>query len=139
MDAVQPLGRQAPKGGSLFRLYGGRAAKGGWAGIKSALPGVDAPNRAKTKHQPQCSCGQYSTSVGERQGKMTLEEMRTSSKAFLVPADVAPVLGCDPHFIRVAARDCPEQLGFPVTRLGSRTRIPRIPFLRYLGYEEEHK
>lgn len=64
---------------------------------------------------------------------MSLDEIKRSDKIFLTPADVAPVIGCDPHYIRIVARDAPEKLGFPVTRIGTRTKIPRVPFLRYLG------
>lgn len=68
---------------------------------------------------------------------MTLTEIRSSDKLLLTPGDVAEVLGSDPQTIRIIARDCPERLGFPVSRIGKYTRIPRIPFLRFLGYEEE--
>lgn len=66
---------------------------------------------------------------------MTLEEIRASDKTFLTPADVAPVLGCDPHSIRLQAREFPEQLGFAVTVIGRRTLIPRKSFLRFMGEE----
>lgn len=62
----------------------------------------------------------------------TLEEIRASGRDVLTPADVAPVLGCDPHYIRVAARQCPERLGFPVVLIGNRTKIPRIAFIKYM-------
>lgn len=65
---------------------------------------------------------------------MTIEEIRASDKVFLTPAEAAPVLGCDPYLIRVAAKEG-TNLGFPVVRIGTRTKIPRIPFLRTLGYE----
>lgn len=68
---------------------------------------------------------------------MTLEEIKRSDKPFLMASDVAPVLGCDPNFVRLAAHDKPELLGFPVTILGRRVKIPRKPFLRYLGEETE--
>ena len=61
---------------------------------------------------------------------MTVEEMLTSDKAILIPKDIAPVLQCDPYTINLMARDCPERLGFPVCRIGSRTKIPRLPFLK---------
>ncbi len=64
---------------------------------------------------------------------MTVEEMITSDKAILIPKDIAPVLQCDPYTISLMARDCPERLGFPVCRIGSRTKIPRLPFLKWLG------
>lgn len=65
---------------------------------------------------------------------MTLAEIRASDKAFLTPAEVAPVIQCDPQFIRDMARQNPAQLGFPVTVMGKRTKIPRIAFLRFLGF-----
>ena len=67
---------------------------------------------------------------------MTLEEIRSSTKPFLTPADVAEVLGSDPQTIRTVAKERPEMLGFPVTRIGKMTKIPRLPFLAYLGYTE---
>ena len=64
---------------------------------------------------------------------MTLEEIKRSTKTMLTPADVAGVLGSDPQTIRVTARLAPERLGFPVCRVGSRTKIPREAFLRWIG------
>lgn len=63
---------------------------------------------------------------------MTLNDLRKSTKDVLTPSDVAPVLGCDPHYIRVAARQCPERLGFPVVLIGNRTKIPRIAFIKFM-------
>lgn len=63
---------------------------------------------------------------------MTLAELKELNRDVITPAQAAGILKCDPHYIRVAARQCPEQLGFPVTILGSRTKIPRIPFIRYI-------
>ena len=64
---------------------------------------------------------------------MTLDEIRNSTKEVLTPADIADVLNCDAQDIRVQARTAPERLGFPVIIIKSRTKIPRIPFLRFLG------
>lgn len=64
---------------------------------------------------------------------MTLEEMKNSDKLFLTPAEVAPVLGSDPHTVRCTARQRPELLGFEFTFSGNRMKIPRIPFLRWIG------
>ena len=63
---------------------------------------------------------------------MTLDEIRGSDKLLLTPADVAPVLGCDPHSIRIQAQKDPDKLGFNVTVIGTRTLIPRLPFLQFL-------
>lgn len=66
---------------------------------------------------------------------MTINQIKESGKPFLTPADVAPVLGSDPHTVRCTARQRPELLGFPFTFSGNRMKIPRIPFLRFLGEE----
>ena len=64
---------------------------------------------------------------------MTIEEIRQSDEAFLKPADIASLLECNPQYIREQARKDPTLLGFPVVVIGSRTRIPRKPFLQFLG------
>lgn len=63
---------------------------------------------------------------------MTLEQIKASDKVFLTPSDIAEVLHCHPYDISIAARDCPELLGFPTTRIGTRTKIPRKPFINYV-------
>ena len=66
---------------------------------------------------------------------MTLTEMKNSTKLFLTPAEVAPVLGSDPHTVRCTARQRPDLLGFEFTFSGNRMKIPRIPFLRFCGVD----
>ncbi len=63
---------------------------------------------------------------------MTLDEIRSSTKEVLTPADIAPVLGVDPQDIRWQARTAPERLGFNVSIIGTRTKIPRLGFLNWL-------
>lgn len=63
---------------------------------------------------------------------MTLDEIRNSTKEVLTPADVAPVLGCDPQDIRVAAKQHPERLGFNVAVIGTRVKVPRLAFIRWM-------
>lgn len=65
---------------------------------------------------------------------MNIEDIRASTAPMLRPVDVAPIIGCDPQWVRDTARSNPEALGFPALVVGSRVKIPRIPFLRYLGY-----
>lgn len=67
---------------------------------------------------------------------MTLEEIRASGKTTLTAANVARVLAADAQSIRLQAREFPEAQGFPVICVGNRTKIPRKPFLRFLGEEE---
>ena len=64
---------------------------------------------------------------------MTLEEIIVSNEVFLKPNDIAEVLQCDPQCIREQAQRDPTKLGYPVVVQGSRIRIPRIPFLRFIG------
>lgn len=63
---------------------------------------------------------------------MNIEQIRQADKTMLVPADVAEVLCCDPQLIRIMARQKPELLGFPVCCVGSRVKIPRLPFLQFV-------
>ena len=63
---------------------------------------------------------------------MTLEDVRKIEKDFITPAIAAQVLGCDPNYIRLAAHQAPEKLGFPVVVLNSRTKIPRLAFIRFM-------
>jgi len=64
-----------------------------------------------------------------------LARIAEGGKEMLSPADVAPVLGCNPYAINVAARANPAALGFPVCRIGNRVKIPRRAFLRWAGWE----
>ena len=63
---------------------------------------------------------------------MTLQEIKISDKDLLTPAEIAPVLHLDPSTIRYWAHEAPEKLGFPVIVAGTRTKIPRLPFIRFL-------
>ena len=66
---------------------------------------------------------------------MTLDEIKVSDKTMLTPADIAPVLGADPQDIRVAAKLHPERLGFNVCVIGSRVKVPRVGFLKWMEGE----
>ena len=63
---------------------------------------------------------------------MTIQEIIDSNKLFLTPDDVCDILNADPATIRKQA----EVIGFPISVMGNRTRIPRLPFLRFLGYDK---
>ncbi len=66
---------------------------------------------------------------------MTVSEIVASNKMFLAPADIAGVLGSNPQTIRVTARQRPDLLGFEFTFTGNRMKIPRVPFLRFIGQD----
>ena len=58
-------------------------------------------------------------------------------RAYLVATEVGPVLNLSDPAIRAQARA--GMLPFPAVCVGQRVRIPKIPFLRYLGYDIEIK
>lgn len=66
---------------------------------------------------------------------MTLNDLKQIDRDWLLAREVAPILGTDPHSIRVWARLRPDDLGFPVIVVGSRIKIPRVPFLRFMGVD----
>ena len=65
----------------------------------------------------------------------TVQELQESQKAFFTPDDVSGVLGSNPQTIRVTARQRPDLIGYEFTFVGNRMKIPKIPFLRFLGVE----
>ena len=64
---------------------------------------------------------------------MTIKEIAALETEVLTPNQVAPVLGVNPQSIRIQAVENPERLGFPVIVIGSRVKIPKWPFLEYMG------
>lgn len=63
----------------------------------------------------------------------TLAEIEALPTEVLTCAQIAPVLGADPHTLHLQATDRPELLGFPVIVMGSRVKIPKRPFLAFMG------
>lgn len=68
---------------------------------------------------------------------LTLKQIAEMDCMFLIPSQVAPLLGCAQYYINVASQtpDGRAYLGFPVVRIGNRVKVPRIPFLRFMGWE----
>lgn len=64
---------------------------------------------------------------------MTIPEMIQSDKVFLTSKDVAPLLQCDPYDINLQAHEDQTKLGFQTIVIGRVVKIPRIPFLRFIG------
>lgn len=82
----------------------------------------------------------YSTKKSPSQPQIvTLAGLAKMTAEVLTPEFAALVLSVNPNSIRVSAstEEGRNALGFPVVRVGTRTLIPRIPFLRYLGWEGE--
>ena len=72
---------------------------------------------------------------------MTLEQIMQSQKEMLTPKDVAEVLGCDPYNINVQVKEDitngVNSFGFSVSMIGTRVKIPRRAFLRFMLGEKE--
>ena len=68
---------------------------------------------------------------------MTLDEIRSSEKEVLTCQDVAAVLSCNPATLHMQAVEQPGRLGFPVFVMGSRVKIPRRPFLKFMEGDGE--
>jgi len=64
-----------------------------------------------------------------------IQALLDSNEEFVSLADVGKIFNADPNTIRRQAVTEPRLIGFPVSVIGNRTRIPRIPFLRFLGRE----
>lgn len=64
---------------------------------------------------------------------MTIEQIKSSDKACLVSEDVAGILHVNPQQLRNIAKSDKSKLGFPVMITGTRVKIPRLPFLKWLG------
>lgn len=69
---------------------------------------------------------------------MSLSDIESIDKEFLLVEDIAPLLNADPQNIRSQASDDARKLGFPVIVTGSRVRIPKEGFLHFCrkGYAE---
>lgn len=64
---------------------------------------------------------------------MTLDDIRELKSDFLTVAQVASCLHCDPQLVRDQAEREPKYLGFPISKIGHRYRIPREGFLLWAG------
>ena len=62
---------------------------------------------------------------------MNIDDIKKMESACITPAIAAKIIGCAPQYIRLVARKSPELLGFPVICIGSRVKIPRVPFIEY--------
>lgn len=64
-----------------------------------------------------------------------LARIEALPKDILVPTDIAGYLGCSPYSINVATRDGRNPFPFPVIRMGTRVRIPKLPFIKAMRGE----
>ena len=64
-----------------------------------------------------------------------LRRIEALDKEMLVPTDICKYLGCSAYTINVATRDGRNPFPFPVIRLGTRVKIPKMPFLKAMSGE----
>lgn len=66
--------------------------------------------------------------------QVTMCELKQCECDFVHIKDIAPILGCNPQSIRTASQseEGRKALGFAVTRIGARTLIPRLAFIKYV-------
>lgn len=66
---------------------------------------------------------------------MTIEELKNSQRILVDAIDVAEILGVNAQSIRGQAQLDPRFLGFRGIVIGTRTLIPRKPFIEYITGE----
>lgn len=64
---------------------------------------------------------------------MTVEELKSCKSVFVYADDIAPIIGASPQLLRQQAHIDASLLGFPVAIVNHQVRIPRKPFLRFIG------
>lgn len=104
------------------------------------LPGSDRVcsdlNNVLQEEHPQTTTILVMQTLRRREEEnMTLQEIKNMDREFITPGIAAKILGCDPQYLRITARQAREELGFPVVILRSRVKIPRLAFIRYMEGE----
>lgn len=66
---------------------------------------------------------------------MKVEELKGLEADYLTPKDVAECLGCTAYAINQQAAADASKLGFPVSIIGKRVKIPRKAFIRFMEGE----
>lgn len=69
--------------------------------------------------------------------RLTLAQIAEMDCVMLTPKQVAAYTGGAPYAISLMAAtpEGRDGLGYPVVRVGTRTKIPRIPFLKFMGWQ----
>ena len=62
---------------------------------------------------------------------MTFDEIKNYDEDTLVPTDIAPILHCSAYSINLQAQTDPTKLGFPVSMVGTRVKIPKQGFIAF--------
>ena len=68
--------------------------------------------------------------------KEELARIEALPKDMLVPTDICKYLCCSAYSINVAVKNGKNPFPFPVIRMGTRVKIPKIPFLKAMRGEK---
>ena len=68
---------------------------------------------------------------------MTVEDLKKMKKPVISGTMAARVIGMHPTRLIGYAREHPEKIQFPFQISGNRMKVPRIPFLRWLGENDQ--
>lgn len=70
--------------------------------------------------------------------QMTLEDVERIDREYLIPKEIAPLLGCDPYYITLQAREDRKNgtssFPFPIIMIGNRTKIPKRAFIEVMKH-----
>lgn len=64
---------------------------------------------------------------------MTIEEIKASTDATVCIYEIAKIIGIDAKRLMDQARQDQSKLSFPVIVAFDSVRVPRVPFLRFIG------
>ena len=70
---------------------------------------------------------------------MTVEDLKRMKEPIISGTTAARLIGMHPTRLIGYAREHPERIQFPFQISGNRMKVPRIPFLRWLGEIEERR
>lgn len=69
---------------------------------------------------------------------MSLDDLERVEREFLIPSEIAPILGCSAFNINLQAKYDREHgvnsFPFPVILIGSRVKIPRMAFVEVMKH-----
>lgn len=65
----------------------------------------------------------------------SIADLEAASVEVLTCKDVAPILKADPYAIHLQAKADASKLGFPVIVTGTRVKIPRLAFIKFMKGE----
>ena len=62
---------------------------------------------------------------------MTLHDIAQIDREFITVAEASAYFGCNPQKLREQAHRDREKLGFPVSIIGNRVKIPKDAFVKF--------